>query len=47
MGTFHFDAVNLSDRYSTVSAYFLAAFAMLYIVGEALPKTDFLTKIVQ
>jgi len=47
MGTFHFDADNLSDRYSTVSAYFLAAFAMLYIVGEALPKTDFLTKIVQ
>ena len=28
-----------------MSTFFLAAFAMLYVVGEALPKTDFLTKI--
>lgn len=27
MGTFHFSTDNLSDRYSTVSTYFLAAFA--------------------
>jgi hypothetical protein len=45
MSTFHFETDNLSDRVSTVSTYFLAAFAMLYVVGAALPKTDFLTKI--
>eukprot|EP01050_Picozoa_sp_SAG11_P027007 SAG11_NODE_6676_length_1269_cov_1.089744_1_plen_210_part_00 len=45
MTTFHFETDNLSDRSSTVSTYFLAAFAMLYVVGAALPKTDFLTKI--
>jgi hypothetical protein len=45
MTTFHFETDNLSDRNQTVSTYFLAAFAMLYVVGEALPKTDFLTKI--
>ena len=45
MGTFHFETENLPDRYSTVSTFFLAAFAMLYVVGEALPRTDFLTKI--
>ena len=28
-------------------AFFLAAFAMLYVVGGSLPKTDFLTKIDQ
>jgi hypothetical protein len=47
MGTFQFETDNLPDRTSTVSTYFLAAFAMLYVVGEALPKTDFLTKIDQ
>jgi hypothetical protein len=45
MATFHFETDNLSDRTSTISTYFLAAFAMLYVVGAALPKTDFLTKI--
>jgi hypothetical protein len=45
MSTFHFECDNLSDRTATVSTYFLAAFAMLYVVGESLPKTDFLTKI--
>lgn len=45
MGTFHFEIDKLSDRCSTVSTFFLAAFAMLYVVGAALPKTDFLTKI--
>ena len=45
MSTFQLDTDSLPDRNSTVSTYFLAAFAMLYVVGEALPKTDFLTKI--
>ena len=45
MTTFHFETDNLSDRSGTVSTYFLAAFAMLYVVGATLPKTDFLTKI--
>ena len=45
MSTFHFNTDNLSDRTATVSTYFLAAFAMLYVVGASLPKTDFLTKI--
>eukprot|EP01050_Picozoa_sp_SAG11_P004525 SAG11_NODE_291_length_11180_cov_102.040155_16_plen_398_part_00 len=45
MSTFHFETDNLSDRVSTVTTIFLAAFAMLYVVGAALPKTDFLTKI--
>ena len=44
-GTFEFDVDDLSNRNGSVSTYFLAAFAMLYVVGEALPKTDFLTKI--
>jgi hypothetical protein len=43
--TFEFECDNLSDRNATVATYFLAAFAMLYVVGSALPKTDFLTKI--
>jgi hypothetical protein len=45
MSTFHFETDNLDSRVGTVSTYFLAAFAMLYVVGAALPKTDFLTKI--
>ena len=44
-GTFEFDVDNIEARSGSVSTYFLAAFAMLYVVGEALPKTDFLTKI--
>ena len=30
---------------SLVATYFLAAFAMLYVVGECLPTTGFMTKI--
>eukprot|EP00039_Didymoeca_costata_P025946 m.14580 g.14580 ORF g.14580 m.14580 type:complete len:377 (-) comp5145_c0_seq1:246-1376(-) len=45
LSTFYFEVDNLSDRISTVSTFFLAAFAMLYVVGESLPKTDFLTSI--
>lgn len=45
MTTFHFQTDDLASRSDTVSTYFLAAFAMLYVVGDALPKTDFLTKI--
>jgi len=43
--TFEFDVDDLPSRNETVSTYFLAAFAMLYVVGESLPRTDFLTKI--
>jgi hypothetical protein len=46
MSSVHFDTDNRDSRVGTVSTYFLAAFAMLYVVGAALPKTDFLTKIV-
>jgi len=45
MSTFHFETDNLSDRNATISTYFLAAFAMLYVVGASLPKTNFLTKL--
>jgi hypothetical protein len=45
MSTFHFETDNLDSRVATVSTYLLAAFAMLYVLGAALPKTDFLTKI--
>jgi hypothetical protein len=45
MSAFHFETDNLAARVSTVSTYFLAAFAMLYVVEAALPKNDFLTKI--
>ena len=40
-----FETDNLSDRIATTATFFLAAFAMLYVVGSALPKTDFLTRI--
>merc|ERR1712079_526086 len=36
---------DLGERMGLVSTYFLAAFAMLYVVGECLPKTDFMTRI--
>jgi hypothetical protein len=45
MTTFQFETDNLEARLSQVMTAFLAAFAMLYVVGAALPKTDFLTKI--
>ena len=41
---FEFEPENLSDRMNIVSTFFLAAFAMLYVVGESLPKTEYLTK---
>jgi hypothetical protein len=40
-----FDPVNISDRVATTATYFLAAFAMLYVVSDSLPKTSFLTRI--
>ena len=40
-----FETDNLSDRIATTATFFLAAFAMLYVVGSSLPKTDFLTRI--
>jgi hypothetical protein len=45
MSTFEFEVDNVSDRTSTISTYFVAAFAVLYVVSVALPKTNFLTKI--
>ena len=45
MSTFHFDCDDFKGRNSTVSTYFLAAFAMLYVVGDSLPKVNFLTPI--
>ena len=45
MSTFHFDCDDFEGRNSTVSTYFLAAFAMLYVVGSSLPKVNFLTTI--
>ena len=45
MSTFHFDCDDFEGRSSTVSTYFLAAFAMLYVVGSSLPKVNFLTTI--
>lgn len=43
--TYGFETSDFAGRSSNVATYFLAAFAMLYVVGEHLPKTDFLTKI--
>ena len=43
--TFAFDTDDLSNRNSSIQTCFLAGYAMLYVVGAALPKTDFLTKI--
>eukprot|EP01046_Picozoa_sp_COSAG06_P044168 COSAG06_NODE_5907_length_3217_cov_4.295382_6_plen_104_part_00 len=45
--TYDFDTDDIAGRSDSVATYFLAAFAMLYVVGESLPKTDFLTKIDQ
>jgi len=42
---FQTDIDNLADRQALIGTYFLAAFAMLYVVGETLPQPDFLTKI--
>eukprot|EP01047_Picozoa_sp_COSAG01_P019067 COSAG01_NODE_1050_length_11922_cov_8.014632_1_plen_310_part_00 len=40
--TFWFKIDAFSDRISSGSTWFLATFAMLYVTGENLPKTDFL-----
>ena len=40
--TFDFDTADISSRYATVSTYFLACFALLFVVADALPKLDFL-----
>jgi hypothetical protein len=45
--TFGFHTDDFAGRSSNVATYFLAMFAMLYVVSECLPKTDFLTKIDQ
>ena len=42
---FLFDPTNISDRVATTATYFLASFAMLYVVSDLLPKTNFLTRI--
>lgn len=42
---FIFPTEDFQDRIQASSTFFLSTFAMLYVVGEALPKTDFLTKI--
>ena len=42
---FQVNVESLADRQGLIGTYFLAAFAMLYVVGDALPKPDFLTKI--
>lgn len=44
---FFLDEIDLSGRTEIVSTYFLSGAAMLYVVGESLPKTDFLTCIDQ
>jgi len=43
--SFHFEVADLEPRVNTISTYILASFAMLYVVGDVLPKTDFLTKV--
>ena len=44
---FQFPVTDLENRTNVVATYFLAEAAMLYVVGESLPKTDFLTCIDQ
>jgi hypothetical protein len=39
---FNFEPDEMEQRYNTIATYFLAAFSMMYVVGEAMPKTDFL-----
>ena len=42
---FVFPPIDFESRIGASSTFFLSTFAMLYVVGGALPKTDFLTKI--
>ena len=39
------DTDDLVERSALTSSYFLSAFAMLYVVGDSLPKTHFLTRV--
>ena len=43
--TFDAPADDTSHRDSMVATYFLAMFALLYVVSEALPKTTYLTRL--
>ena len=43
--TFHYETDDLVERSALTSTYFLSAFAMLYVVGDSLPKTHFLTRV--
>eukprot|EP01043_Picozoa_sp_COSAG02_P000929 COSAG02_NODE_19_length_53976_cov_37.338512_11_plen_444_part_00 len=45
ISTFSMDVDDLPARSSCVATYFVAATAMLYVVGQMLPKTDFRTAI--
>ena len=45
LSVFFFAPTEFASRMSISSTIFLAAFAVLYVVNEALPKTYFLTKI--
>jgi hypothetical protein len=45
MAVFFFPVSDIENRTSTVATYFLAGAAMLYVVADNLPKTDFLTSI--
>ncbi|GMH92329.1 hypothetical protein TrVE_jg2597 [Triparma verrucosa] len=42
---FEFDTADLSDRMGFISTCFLAGYAMLYVVGDSIPKMSFLTSI--
>lgn len=43
--TYQQEIDNTEGRSSIIATYFLAAFAMLYVVGESLPRLSFLTNI--
>lgn len=45
MTAFGMDPTDVPSRSSLVSTYFLATFAMLFVVGDSLPKLDFLTSV--
>ena len=40
---FGFDLTDVPSRAGLVSTYFLASFAMLFVIGDSIPKLDFLT----
>jgi hypothetical protein len=47
MTVYLFDARQLEARSAITATYFLAGFALLFVTGEVLPTTDFLTKLDQ